>query len=138
MTSPSPLSVPCTVDSPGGVDSGSGSSRVLSRMRIPQGRIDAVFLTHFHSDHIDGLGELLLQRWANGGHETPVPIHGPQGVEGVVAGLDLKPGKHSIDVDGIFEDGSKLSDYYSGAEYVVKKGKVEVNSEFDTVLLAAK
>jgi ribonuclease Z len=69
------------------VDSGAGSSRVLSRMRLPQGRIEGVLLTHFHSDHIDGLGELLMQRWANGGSEAPVPIHGPTGVEMVVNGF---------------------------------------------------
>ncbi|MGI9590743.1 MAG: MBL fold metallo-hydrolase [Myxococcota bacterium] len=69
------------------VDSGSGSSRILSRMRVPQGRIEAILLTHFHSDHIDGLGELLMQRWANGGAETPVPVHGPTGVLEVVEGL---------------------------------------------------
>ena len=28
-----------------------------ARMQSNQGRIEAVFLTHFHSDHIDGLGE---------------------------------------------------------------------------------
>jgi ribonuclease Z len=71
------------------VDSGAGSSRVLSRMGIPQGRIEAIFLTHFHSDHIDGLGGLLMQRWANGGHSTPVPLYGPSGVEEVVRGFDL-------------------------------------------------
>jgi ribonuclease Z len=71
------------------VDSGSGSSRVLSRMRIPQGEIDGILLTHFHSDHIDGLGELLLQRWAGGGHASPVPVHGPAGVAQVVQGLEL-------------------------------------------------
>mgnify|MGYP001817641150 CR=1 FL=1 len=70
------------------VDSGAGSSRVLARMRLPQGKIDAIFLTHFHSDHIDGLGELLMQRWVNGTHETPTPIHGPTGVESVVTGLN--------------------------------------------------
>jgi ribonuclease Z len=71
------------------VDSGAGSSRVLSRMRIPQGKIAAIFLTHFHSDHIDGLGELLMQRWANGGHSTPVPLYGPSGVGEVARGFDL-------------------------------------------------
>ena len=71
------------------VDSGAGSSRVLSRMRIPQGKIAAIFLTHFHSDHIDGLGELLMQRWANGGHSTPVPLYGPSGVEEVARGFDI-------------------------------------------------
>lgn len=71
------------------VDAGSGVSRVMSRMRLPAGEIDGVLLTHFHSDHIDGLGELFLQRWANGGHEVPVPLYGPPGVAAVAAGFDL-------------------------------------------------
>ncbi|MGH0036386.1 MAG: MBL fold metallo-hydrolase [Myxococcota bacterium] len=83
---------PCTAVVAGGrlfvVDAGSGASRVMSRMRLPQGEIDAILLTHFHSDHIDGLGELLLQRWANSGATTPVPLHGPEGVGEVVEGLD--------------------------------------------------
>ncbi len=70
-------------------DSGSGSSRVLARARIPQGRVDALFLTHFHSDHIDGIGELMLQRWAGGGRPTPLPIYGGPGVEQVVDGFNL-------------------------------------------------
>jgi ribonuclease Z len=74
------------------VDSGSGSSRVLTRMRIPQGEIEAIFLTHLHSDHIDGLGELLLQRWANGGSTSPVPVIGPVGVEQVVDGFNAAYG----------------------------------------------
>ncbi len=69
------------------VDVGSGASRVLARLRIPQGRIEAIFLTHFHSDHIDGLGELLLQRWVGGSNRAPVPVYGPDGVGEVVAGL---------------------------------------------------
>jgi alpha-amylase len=53
----------------------------------------------------------------------------------IVAGLELKPGKHSIDVSGIFEEGSTLIDCYSGAKLKVKNGKAELDSEFDTVLL---
>lgn len=71
------------------VDAGSGASRTLSRMRLPQGAIAGVLLTHFHSDHIDGLGELLMQRWVNGTHASPTPVHGPQGVEQIVEGLNL-------------------------------------------------
>jgi len=70
------------------VDAGSGASRRLAELRIPQGRIEAILLTHFHSDHIDGLGELLMQRWVNRGARAPVPIHGPAGVEGVVDGIN--------------------------------------------------
>jgi ribonuclease Z len=70
------------------VDVGSGSVRRMGPAGIPLGQIEDVFLTHFHSDHIDGLGELLLQRWAGGGRTAPLPVHGPAGVEQVVAGFN--------------------------------------------------
>ncbi|ALL12931.1 MBL fold metallo-hydrolase [Caulobacter henricii] len=69
------------------IDAGSGSARNLALMNLPPARIEAVFLTHFHSDHIDGLGEVMLQRWAGSGSASPVPVHGPQGVEQVVGGF---------------------------------------------------
>lgn len=71
------------------IDSGSGSARNLAPAGVPAGKIAAVFLTHYHSDHIDGLGELLLQRWGNGAHTTPTPVFGPTGVEQVVAGFNM-------------------------------------------------
>ncbi|MFT4571943.1 MAG: ribonuclease Z [Hyphomicrobiaceae bacterium] len=57
-------------------------------VRVRRCRIDAILLTHFHSDHIDGLGELLMQRWANSGSTTPTPVIGPEGVDEVVAGFN--------------------------------------------------
>ena len=68
-------------------DSGAGSVRNIGKMGFNHGRIEAVFLTHFHSDHIDALGELMLQRWVSVGNKTPLPVHGPEGVEQVVAGF---------------------------------------------------
>ncbi len=68
-------------------DSGSGSVRNIGKMGFNHGRIEAIFLTHFHSDHIDGLGELLLQRWVSASNAAPVPVYGPTGVETVVAGF---------------------------------------------------
>lgn len=69
------------------IDAGGGAARMIGRMGVNQGRIDAILLTHFHSDHLDGLGELLLQRWVAGAHTAPIPVHGPPGVETVIAGL---------------------------------------------------
>ena len=69
------------------VDAGEGGAENIVLMGIPPGRIEAVFLTHFHSDHIDGLAQTMLLRWSGGSWRTPLPIHGPAGVEGVVAGL---------------------------------------------------
>ena len=36
------------------VDTGTDSTRNLQRLGYPPGTVEAVFLTHFHSDHIDG------------------------------------------------------------------------------------
>ncbi len=82
---------PCTLVIAGSrmwlVDAGAGSVRSIGRMGFDVGRIDALLLTHFHSDHIDGLGELMLQRWVAGQRSEPLPVHGPPGVEGVIGGL---------------------------------------------------
>jgi len=69
-------------------DVGSGSVRVLGRMGFPMARLERVYITHLHSDHIDGLGELMLQAWVGGGRKTPLPIAGPEGIETVVAGFN--------------------------------------------------
>lgn len=69
------------------IDTGSGSARNIGKMGFQHGRIEAIFLTHFHSDHIDGMGELMLQRWGTAANTAPVPVYGPQGVEMVVAGF---------------------------------------------------
>jgi ribonuclease Z len=70
------------------IDSGTGGVRTLARMGFGAGQIERVLLTHFHSDHIDGLGEMMLQRWVAGAHAAPLPVHGPEGVERVVAGFN--------------------------------------------------
>ncbi|WP_297508393.1 MBL fold metallo-hydrolase [uncultured Caulobacter sp.] len=70
------------------VDSGPGSTRNLLLMNLPPPRVSAAFITHYHSDHIGDLGELMLQRWAGGAAKTPLPIYGPQGLDGVVKGFE--------------------------------------------------
>lgn len=69
------------------VDAGTGGARNLQRTGFAPGRADALFLTHFHSDHIDGLGEMALLRWTGGAHADPLRVHGPEGVEEIVAGF---------------------------------------------------
>ncbi len=69
------------------VDTGSGASRNLTLMSLPPARVEAILLSHFHSDHMDGLGELLMQRWASSSAAAPTPVYGPPGVETVLAGF---------------------------------------------------
>ncbi|GIX12058.1 MAG: hypothetical protein KatS3mg118_0017 [Paracoccaceae bacterium] len=43
-------------------DAGRGTSQQLSKLGIPVGRLDAVFLTHMHSDHVEGLIDMAQLR----------------------------------------------------------------------------
>ncbi len=70
------------------IDAGSGSSGALGLTGVGAGNIRAIFLTHFHSDHIDGLGELMMNRWVQSASTSSVPVYGPGGVERIVAGLN--------------------------------------------------
>lgn len=70
------------------VDAGTGGARTLQRLGFSRGQVEAVFLTHFHSDHIDGLGEMAMLRWTGGAHTQPLPVHGPDGVGEVVEGFN--------------------------------------------------
>jgi ribonuclease Z len=70
------------------IDAGQGSARNIGLMGFDIGKVDAILLTHFHSDHIADLGEMMLQRWGSGAHTKPVDVIGPKGVESVVEGFN--------------------------------------------------
>jgi ribonuclease Z len=70
------------------VDAGEGSPRKMALLGLSPGLVDAILLTHFHSDHIAALGEMMLQRCGTASHTDPVPVIGPQGVESVVQGFN--------------------------------------------------
>lgn len=70
------------------VDAGEGGARNIALMGIPNGQISALLLTHFHSDHIDGMGPMLLLRWTGNANTSPLPVYGPPGVGSVIAGFD--------------------------------------------------
>ena len=69
-------------------DAGESAGRSLSRMAAPLGRAQAVFLTHLHSDHINGLGNLALLRWVGSTAKAPLPLLGPVGTAEVGAAFN--------------------------------------------------
>jgi ribonuclease Z len=81
----------CTVVIAGGklfvFDAGEGAARTLGAMAMPLGQLQGVWLTHLHSDHFNGLGNLALQRWAGSSATTPLAVFGPDGVRQVTEGL---------------------------------------------------
>lgn len=86
-------SSPCTLVIAGDtqilVDAGSDSAKQMARFGFNVGQTDLVLLSHFHSDHIDGLGEVATIRWAQGANTKPLPVIGPEGVVEVVAGFNV-------------------------------------------------
>ncbi len=81
---------PCTAVLAGGhfvlVDAGPGSQRQVGLLHLPRARLEALLLTHFHSDHIGELGESVLQSWV-AGRTAALTVYGPPGVEQVVDGF---------------------------------------------------
>ena len=69
------------------VDIGPGSPRVIRRLGLPLQNLEAVLLTHFHSDHISGLGDLNFNSWVSG-RTKRMKVLGPSGVEQVVDGFN--------------------------------------------------
>jgi len=70
-------------------DVGSGGVRNLGSMGFPVARLESVYLTHLHSDHFDGLGELMVIAWVGGSRSAPLPVAGPVGTSEVVAGFNM-------------------------------------------------
>jgi ribonuclease Z len=81
---------PCTAIIAGGkifsVDTGTGGWRKMNGWGIPADKLSAVFLTHFHSDHIDDLGGISMMSWA-AGRAAILEVYGPKGVSEVVDGF---------------------------------------------------
>lgn len=77
------------------VDAGPGSWKVVDLANLPTAALRAVFLTHFHSDHIGDLGEATTQSWI-AGRAQPLDVYGPSGVRDVVSGF-LHAYAHDVD-----------------------------------------
>ena len=82
----------CTAILAGGefivVDLGSGTWRNVNLLNLPAGGLSAVFLTHFHSDHIADLGEADFGSWTQA-RKTNLDVYGPEGVDQVVRGFSM-------------------------------------------------
>jgi len=68
------------------VDAGRGVVMRLAAAGVSWSAIRAVFITHLHSDHLDGLPDLFHSTWQFGG-SGPFALYGPEGIRKVAAGI---------------------------------------------------
>ncbi|MBI3216696.1 MAG: MBL fold metallo-hydrolase [Mycobacterium sp.] len=68
-------------------DAGEGAAKSLADSGVALDDIARVFITHFHSDHFNGLGALINQSWI-WGRSHPLDVMGPAGTAEVVTALN--------------------------------------------------
>jgi ribonuclease Z len=72
------------------IDAGRGATIRLSQLKLPIGRLDALLLTHFHSDHTCGIPDLWLTGWlpsSYGRRKSPFRVIGPHGTKTLISKL---------------------------------------------------
>jgi ribonuclease Z len=72
------------------IDSGRGVTQRLMQVGLRLGQVDALFLTHLHSDHIVGIPDLWLTGWLEAGYgqrKGPFVVYGPTGSKELMDGL---------------------------------------------------
>ena len=72
------------------IDAGRGAAIRLFQLKVPLGRLDALFLTHYHSDHTSGIPDVWLTGWLEsffGTRRAPLRVIGPTGAKVLMSKL---------------------------------------------------
>jgi ribonuclease Z len=70
-------------------DAGRGCLQRLRQINLTYDKINALFITHLHSDHIVGLPDLWLTGWLLSGRKVPLDVFGPVGTADMIRYLQM-------------------------------------------------
>jgi ribonuclease Z len=70
-------------------DTGGGSAQNLNDWNTPWDRVQGIFYTHLHSDHIFDIADFHQATWINGGRGSKQKVYGPEGVQMLTDGIEL-------------------------------------------------
>jgi ribonuclease Z len=68
-------------------DCGRGATQRIEQLNVPFAEVDALFLTHLHSDHVVGIPDLWLTGWVRG-RKDAFRVWGPAGTREMMAHLE--------------------------------------------------
>ena len=68
-------------------DCGRGATQRIEQHKVSFAEVDALFLTHLHSDHVVGIPDLWLTGWVQG-RRVPLRVWGPAGTKEMMSHLE--------------------------------------------------
>ncbi|GAA0354500.1 ribonuclease Z [Alkalibacterium iburiense] len=104
-------------------DCGEATQHQILKTTIKPRKIDKIFITHLHGDHIFGLPGLLSSRAFQGG-DTPVTIYGPKGIKQYVT-MSLKLSQSHFKYAIRFEEFSNDTTLLEDDQFIVTTKKLK-------------
>ena len=72
-------------------DAGRGVPIRMGQLKVPIGKIDVLFIPHYHSDHVSGIPDVWLSGWLGsvmGRRKSPFHVIGPTGAKNLMTNLE--------------------------------------------------
>lgn len=89
-------------------DCGEGTQHQILRSPLKMTRLEKIFITHLHGDHIFGLPGLLSSRGAQGA-TSPITIYGPKGIKAYIeTSLDISQSRVKYSMEIVEHSGGLL------------------------------
>jgi ribonuclease Z len=119
-------------------DVGAGVVQKIENFNLPWQKLDGIFITHYHSDHVMDLPNAISRSWQRG-RVVDLHIYGPQGLNDLMASVDdflavdkeYRLAHHGIEImDTVYADGIPN-------EFVIEQDSYKLIYDTDGVRITA-